>query len=111
MKDALSLANPGTIVLSARKILRTYSLDWKFPAMSEVETYHLCQKATPGRSFYAWSVCDYDDSCVVCLCAVDVSYAKDLFLHIGVKYINQKAKGDIDDQKFMETFVRVFAKF
>ena len=40
-----------------------------------------------------------------------VAYEKDLFLHIGVKYINQKAKGEINDQKFMETFVKVFAKF
>jgi len=40
-----------------------------------------------------------------------VAYEKDLFLHIGVKYINQKAKGIINDQKFMATFVRVFAKF
>jgi hypothetical protein len=40
-----------------------------------------------------------------------VAYEKDLFLHIGVKYINQKAKGVVNDQKFMETFVRVFAKF
>ena len=40
-----------------------------------------------------------------------MAYQKDLFLHIGVKYINQKAKGIINDQQFMETFVRVFAKF
>lgn len=40
-----------------------------------------------------------------------VAYEKDLFLHIGVKYINQKSKGVINDQNFMETFVRVFAKF
>jgi hypothetical protein len=40
-----------------------------------------------------------------------IAYDKDLFLHIGVKYINQKAKGEINDQNFMETFVRVFAKF
>ena len=40
-----------------------------------------------------------------------VAYEKDLFLHIGLKYINQKAKGVINDQKLMETFVRVFAKF
>ncbi len=40
-----------------------------------------------------------------------VAYEKDLFLHIGVKYINQKAKGVVNDQNFMETFVRVFAKF
>jgi len=40
-----------------------------------------------------------------------VAYDKDLFLHIGVKYINQKSKGIINDQQLMETFVRVFAKF
>ena len=40
-----------------------------------------------------------------------VAYEKDLFLHIGLKYVNQKAKGTTNDQKFMETFVRVFAKF
>ena len=40
-----------------------------------------------------------------------VAYEKDLFLHIGMKYINQKAKGVVNDQNFMETFVRVFAKF
>lgn len=40
-----------------------------------------------------------------------VAYEKDLFLHIGLKYINQKAKGEINDQNFLETFVRVFAKF
>lgn len=40
-----------------------------------------------------------------------VAYEKDLFLHIGVKYIDQKAKGVVNDQNFMETFVRVFAKF
>jgi len=40
-----------------------------------------------------------------------VAYEKDLFLHIGLKYVNQKAKGTINDQNFMETFVRVFAKF
>ncbi len=40
-----------------------------------------------------------------------VAYDKDLFLHIGVKYINQKSKGIVNDQQFMETFVRVFAKF
>lgn len=40
-----------------------------------------------------------------------VAYEKDLFLHIGLKYVNQRAKGSINDQNFMETFVRVFAKF
>ena len=40
-----------------------------------------------------------------------IAYQKDLFLHIGVKYINQKAKGIVNDRQFMETFVRVFAKF
>ena len=40
-----------------------------------------------------------------------VAYEKDLFLHIGLKFVNQKAKGTINDQEFMETFVRVFAKF
>lgn len=40
-----------------------------------------------------------------------VAYEKDLFLHIGVRYIDQRAVGKINDQNFMETFVRVFAKF
>ena len=40
-----------------------------------------------------------------------VAYEKDLFLHIGLKYINQRALGELNDQEFMETFVRVFAKF
>lgn len=40
-----------------------------------------------------------------------IAYEKDLFLHIGVKYIDQRAKGTINDQNFLETFVRVFAKF
>ena len=40
-----------------------------------------------------------------------VAYEKDLFLHIGVKYVNQKSIGTINDQNFMETFVRVFTKF
>jgi len=40
-----------------------------------------------------------------------VAYDKDLFLHIGVKYIDQRAKGTVNDQNFLETFVRVFAKF
>lgn len=40
-----------------------------------------------------------------------VAYEKDLFLHIGARYIDQRAVGEINDQNFMETFVRVFAKF
>jgi len=40
-----------------------------------------------------------------------VAYEKDLFLHIGVRYIDQRAVGKINDENFMETFVRVFAKF
>jgi len=40
-----------------------------------------------------------------------IAYDKDLFLHIGVRYIDQRAKGEINDQNFLETFVRVFAKF
>ena len=40
-----------------------------------------------------------------------IAYEKDLFLHIGVKYINQKAKGTVNDQNYLETFVRVYAKF
>jgi hypothetical protein len=40
-----------------------------------------------------------------------IAYDKDLFLHIGLRYINQKAKGEINDQNFLETFVKVFAKF
>ncbi len=40
-----------------------------------------------------------------------IAYEKDLFLHIGLKYVNQKAKKDFNDQNFLETFVRVFAKF
>ena len=40
-----------------------------------------------------------------------IAYEKDLFLHIGVKYVDQRAKGVINDQNFLETFVRVFAKF
>lgn len=40
-----------------------------------------------------------------------IAYEKDLFLHIGVKYIDQRAKGTANDQNFLETFVRVFAKF
>ena len=40
-----------------------------------------------------------------------VAYERDLFLHIGVRYIDQRAKGDVNDRNFMETFVRVYAKF
>lgn len=40
-----------------------------------------------------------------------VAYEKDLFLHMGVRYIDQRAIGKLNDQNFMETFVRVFAKF
>jgi len=40
-----------------------------------------------------------------------VAYEKDLFLHIGARYINQKAKGTANDQNYMQTFVRVFTKF
>ena len=40
-----------------------------------------------------------------------IAYEKDMFLHIGLKYIDQRAKGKLNDQNFMETFVRVFAKF
>ena len=40
-----------------------------------------------------------------------VAYEKDLFLHIGTRYIDQRAKSSINNQNFMETFVRVFAKF
>ncbi len=40
-----------------------------------------------------------------------VAYEKDLFLHIGARYIDQRAKGDVNDRNFMETFVRVYAKF
>jgi hypothetical protein len=40
-----------------------------------------------------------------------VAYEKDLFLHIGLRYIDQRAKGTVNDQNYLETFVRVFAKF
>ncbi|HIE29436.1 TPA: hypothetical protein EYP66_19380 [Candidatus Poribacteria bacterium] len=40
-----------------------------------------------------------------------VAYEKDLFLHMGTRYIDQRAKSPINNQNFMETFVRVFAKF
>ena len=40
-----------------------------------------------------------------------VAYEKELFLHIGAKYIDQRANADVNDDNFMETFVRVFGKF
>ena len=40
-----------------------------------------------------------------------VAYEKDLFLHIGARYIDQRARGTANDQNFMQTFVRVFTKF
>ena len=40
-----------------------------------------------------------------------VAYEKELFLHIGARYIDQRATGEANDQNFMETFVRVFGKF
>ncbi|MAG84104.1 hypothetical protein CMK10_08095 [Candidatus Poribacteria bacterium] len=40
-----------------------------------------------------------------------VAYKKPLFLHIGARYIDQRATGDANDRNFMETFVRVFGKF
>ncbi len=40
-----------------------------------------------------------------------VAYEKELFLHIGARYIDQRATGEVNDQNFMETFVRVFGKF
>ncbi|MYB66254.1 hypothetical protein F4X73_16335 [Candidatus Poribacteria bacterium] len=39
------------------------------------------------------------------------AYRKQLFLHIGTRYIDQRAVGDINDQNYMEMFVRVFGKF
>lgn len=39
------------------------------------------------------------------------AYRKELFLHIGTRYIDQRAIGDINDQNYMEMFVRVFGKF
>jgi hypothetical protein len=39
------------------------------------------------------------------------AYNRDMFLHIGARYIDQRARGDLNDANFMETFVRVFAKF
>jgi len=40
-----------------------------------------------------------------------VAYQKQLFLHIGARYIDQRATGEVNDQNFMEIFVRVFGKF
>ena len=40
-----------------------------------------------------------------------VAYEKQLFLHIGARYIDQRAIGDVNDQNYMEIFVRVFGKF
>ena len=40
-----------------------------------------------------------------------VAYEKELFLHIGAQYIDQRANADVNDDNFMETFVRVFGKF
>lgn len=40
-----------------------------------------------------------------------VAYEKELFLHIGAQYIDQRANTDANDDNFMETFVRVFGKF
>ena len=40
-----------------------------------------------------------------------VAYNKQLFLHIGARYIDQRAVGEVNDQNFMEIFVRVFGKF
>jgi hypothetical protein len=39
------------------------------------------------------------------------AYGRDMFMHIGARYIDQRARGDLNDENFMETFVRVFAKF
>lgn len=39
------------------------------------------------------------------------AYRKQLFLHIGARYIDQRAIGDVNDQNYMEIFVRVFGKF
>ena len=39
------------------------------------------------------------------------AYRKQLFLHIGARYIDQRAVGEVNDQNFMEIFVRVFGKF
>ncbi len=40
-----------------------------------------------------------------------VAYEKQMFLHIGARYIDQRAIGDVNDQNYMEIFVRVFGKF
>ena len=40
-----------------------------------------------------------------------VAYEKRMFLHIGARYIDQRAIGDVNDQNYMEIFVRVFGKF
>ena len=39
------------------------------------------------------------------------AYRKQLFLHIGARYIDQRAIGSVNDQNYMEIFVRVFGKF
>ena len=40
-----------------------------------------------------------------------VAYEKRMFLHIGARYIDQRAIGEVNDQNYMEIFVRVFGKF
>ncbi len=40
-----------------------------------------------------------------------VAYEKRMFLHVGARYIDQRAIGDVNDQNYMEIFVRVFGKF
>ncbi len=40
-----------------------------------------------------------------------VAYEKRMFLHIGARYIDQRAIGHINDQNYMEIFVRVFGRF
>lgn len=40
-----------------------------------------------------------------------VAYERQMFLHIGARYIDQRAIGDVNDQNYMEIFVRVFGKF
>ena len=40
-----------------------------------------------------------------------VAYEKRMFLHIGARYIDQRAIGDVNDQNYMEIFVRVFGRF
>ena len=39
------------------------------------------------------------------------AYEKELFLHIGIRYIDQRATSEVNDQNYMENFVRVFGKF